>query len=257
MKLNLPKILSDIKLSTSKHAPQILVGLGIAGSVAATVFAVKVTPKAIKLIEERKEKENKESLTPLETIETAWKCYVPSTIILLTSAACTIGSCSISTKRYAALTAAYKIAETTYNEYHEKVVETIGEEKNKEIKNDVSKEKIITNNPPVRSKIIETGRGDVLCLDSLSGRYFRSSYNSIIEAQNIINKRLNSDLYVSLNELYDELGLEDTLLGDELGRSSSGILLDLSNFDTQIFNGEPILVLNYNRLPEYGFKSLY
>ena len=86
MKLNLPKILSDIKLSTSKHAPQILVGLGVAGSIAATVFAVKATPKAIKLVEERKEKENKEHLTPLETIETTWKCYVPSAVILLTSA---------------------------------------------------------------------------------------------------------------------------------------------------------------------------
>ena len=120
MKLNLPKILSDVKLSTSKHAPQILVGLGVAGSIAATVFAIKATPKAIKLVEERKEKENKEHLTPLETIETTWKCYVPSAVILLTSAACTIGSCSMSTKRYAALTAAYKIAETTYNDYHEK-----------------------------------------------------------------------------------------------------------------------------------------
>ena len=238
MKLNLPKILSDIKLSTSKHAPQILVGLGVAGSIAATVFAVKATPKAIKLVEERKEKENKEHLTPLETIETTWKCYVPSAVILLTSAACTIGSCSMSTKRYAALTAAYKIAETTYNDYHEKVVETIGEEKNKEIKD-------------------STGRGAVLCLDSLSGRYFRSSSNAIIEAQNVINKKLNSDLYVSLNELYDELGLERTLLGDELGWPSSGILLDLSNFDSEIVGGEPVLVVNYNRLPIYDYESLY
>ena len=256
MKLNLPKILSDVKLSTSKHAPQILVGLGVAGSIAATVFAIKATPKAIKLVEERKEKENKEHLTPLETIETTWKCYVPSAVILLTSAACTIGSCSMSTKRYAALTAAYKIAETTYNDYHEKVVETIGEEKNKEIKDSIAKERVIST-PPSKSKVIDTGRGNVLCLDSLSGRYFRSSSNAIIEAQNLINKKLNSNLYVSLNELYDELGLERTLLGDELGWSSTGILLDLSNFDSEIVGGEPVLVVNYNRLPVYDYESLY
>ena len=62
---------------------------------------------------------------------------------------------------------------------------------------------------------------------------------------------------MSLNELYDELGLERTLLGDELGWSSTGILLDLSNFDSEIVSGEPVLVVNYNRLPVYDYESLY
>ena len=68
-------------LSTKKHSPEILTGIGIAGMITTVVIAVKSTPKAIKLIEEKKTEHNAETLTPLETVKAAWFCYIPSTVI--------------------------------------------------------------------------------------------------------------------------------------------------------------------------------
>ena len=40
---------------TKKHSPELLVSAGVVGMVASTVMAVKATPKAIELMEEKKE----------------------------------------------------------------------------------------------------------------------------------------------------------------------------------------------------------
>ena len=44
-KLNIAKLANDIKSGVSKHSPEILTGIGIAGMVATTVLAVKATPR--------------------------------------------------------------------------------------------------------------------------------------------------------------------------------------------------------------------
>ena len=50
-KSNITNIIKGIKASISRHSPEILTGIGIAGMVTTTILAVKATPKAIKLIE--------------------------------------------------------------------------------------------------------------------------------------------------------------------------------------------------------------
>lgn len=255
-KINLPGVMKNIELGLKKHSPQILIGFGVAGMVGATVLAVAVTPKAMKLIEEKKEEEGKDHLTPLETVQTTWKCYIPTAIMTLASAGCIIGSCTISTRRYAALGAAYKVIATGYNEYKNKVVETVGEEKAKEINTKVSQEQI-KNNPPQKQNIILTGKGDILCLESLTHRYFRSSVNEIKRAVNEINKRIFHELYVQLNDFFDELGLPGTVLGSELGWNSKGILLDVDFTSELSYDNEPVLVINYNILPRDDYESAY
>ena len=47
-------ILKDIRTGLSKHSPEILTGIGITGMITTVVLAVKATPKAINLIEEKK-----------------------------------------------------------------------------------------------------------------------------------------------------------------------------------------------------------
>ena len=41
--------------SVSKHSPEILTGIGIAGSITTTVLAIKATPKAVRLVDQKKE----------------------------------------------------------------------------------------------------------------------------------------------------------------------------------------------------------
>lgn len=45
----------NMQTAVKKHSPEILTGIGIAGMITTTVLAVRATPKALILIEEKKD----------------------------------------------------------------------------------------------------------------------------------------------------------------------------------------------------------
>ena len=213
-KLNLSKVAKNMQHTLGKYSPQILTGIGVAGMITTVVLAVKATPKALELIEDRKEELDADKLTIVDTVKAAWKPYVPAAVTGVLSTVCIIGGNAVGTRRTAALAAAYKISETALHEYKDAIVETVGEEKAKEVKEKVIQNKL-DKNPVVEKQIIVTNKGTFLCYDSLSGRYFQSDIETIRKAQNDINDYLFSEDYASLNMFYDFLGLEHTRLGEE------------------------------------------
>ena len=254
-KINFSEIVKDFSETVSKHAPEIFVGFGIAGMLTTTVLAVKATPKALKLIEEKKHELNKDKLTVGETVKTTWKCYLPAATTAVVSTTCLIGSCKVSNKRNAALATAYKIVEATHKEYRDKVIETIGEKKEEAIKEKVAQEKI--KKDPVGSKeVIITDRGNMLCYDSISGRYFKTDIDKIKRAVNEINRRMTYDMYISLNEFYSEIGLKTTDIGDDLGWNLDQGLIKIDYTSALTEYDEPCLVLNYSVTPKYDYYKL-
>lgn len=258
----LSKLTRDIRLSLSKHSPEILIGFGIAGMVTTTVLAVKATPKALQLINVRKEELQVDSLTPMETVKTAWKCYIPAAVTGAASIACVVGSNSVNAKRNAALATAYKLSETAFTEYRDKVVETIGEKKEHVIRDRVSEEQIKAN-PINKTEVVVTGKGQTLCFDPLSSRYFYSDLEKIKRAVNKLNYEINTSPFcnqgVTLNDFYDEIGLSGTMTGDSLGWTLHTGLIDVYP-SAQIVDegeeheGEPCLVINFTNPPKYdGF----
>lgn len=53
-KQSLASIAKGVRTAMKKHSPEILTGIGIAGMITTTVMAVKATPKALILLEEKK-----------------------------------------------------------------------------------------------------------------------------------------------------------------------------------------------------------
>ena len=261
-KLNLSKVAKNMQHTLGKYSPQILTGIGVAGMITTVVLAVKATPKALELIEDKKEELDAGKLTVVDTVKTAWKPYVPAVVTGVLSTVCIIGGNAVGTRRTAALAAAYKISETALHEYKDAVVETIGEEKAKEVKEKVAQNKL-DKNPVVEKQIIVTNKGTFLCYDSLSGRYFQSDMETIRKAQNDINDYLFSEDYASLNMFYDFLGLEHTRLGAELGWKIDSGTLQIE-FDSTLASdksqgiapGTPCLVLDYNVAPKYEFDRM-
>lgn len=256
-KPNAANLIKKAQAVVTKRSPEILMGVGIAGMITTTVLAVKATPKAMALVEEEKLRRYREteddSITKIETVKVAWKPYIPAVVTGAASIACLVGSCSASTRRTAALAAAYQISETALTEYREKVVETIGEKKEQLVRDKVAKERI-EKNPVTKSEIIITNDGNTLCFDPISGRYFKSNIERVKRVENELNKRMLQDItgYVSLNEFYIELGLDQTLVGDELGWNVSK-LIDIG-FSSQVAdNGEPSIVLDYLVAPKYNY----
>ena len=69
MKEKITNALLSTRKYLVKHSPEILTGLGITGMITATVFAVKETPKAMKLIELKKKELKTKELTPIEIVK--------------------------------------------------------------------------------------------------------------------------------------------------------------------------------------------
>lgn len=260
-KPNLPKLIKQLQATTTRYSPEILTGLGIAGMISTVVFAIRATPKALALIEEEKlrryHEDRDEKLTTMETVKITWKCYVPTLITGASSIACVIGANSVSTRRTAAIAAAYQLSETAFNEYREKVVATIGEKKEQLVKDKVAEERV-EKNPVSKTEIIITGNGTTQCLDTISSRYFQSSIEKIKRAENELNKRMLHDIsgYVSVNEFYDELDLEHIAHGDDLGWNANN-LIDIG-FSSQIAdNGVPTIVIDYYVPPKYKYQEFF
>lgn len=260
-KFSLPKIVKDVQVTVIEHSPEILMAFGIAGMVSTTVLAVRATPKALRLIDEKKEEiENEvehsvETLPPVEVVKTCWKCYIPATVTGVVSIACLIGANSINTKRNMALATAYALSETALKDYKEKVVETIGEKKEQAVRDAVAKEKL--ERDPVRNKeIIITERGNTRCYDVVSCRYFTSDIDKLKKIENELNRRMRDEMYISLNDFYYEIGLNPSKIGDDLGWNIDHGYINLS-FSSQLDDsGTPCLVVDYSVAPRYDYRNL-
>lgn len=239
----------------SEHSPEILTGIGITGLLSTTVLAVKATPKALHLIDEKKEENNTDELTNMEVVKTCWKCYIPAAVTASVSVACLIGANSVNSKRNAVLATAYKLSESAFSEYKEKVIETIGEKKEEEVRDKIAKDRI-EKNPVNNNEVIITGKGDVLCYDVVSGRYFKSDVDKIRKAENTLNKKLMNDMYCSLNEFYDLIGLPFTQMGFDLGWNVNDSLVEIE-FSTQLSEDDtPCVVIQYSVLPKCDYQHL-
>lgn len=272
-KVNLGKVISVIKSKATQHSPEIFTGIGIALSITTTILAVKATPKALKLIENEKQIKNDEflktatrnnyekcefvsELKPIDIVKVAWKPYIPSMLTGCLSIVCLIGAISASSRRTAALATAYKLSETALSEYKNKVVETIGEKKEKAIRDEIAKDKI-ERNPMGNNEIIITEKGNTLCYDGFSGRYFKSDIDKLKKSINEINRTLLHDMYISLNEFYDEIGLSHINIGNTLGWKVEDGNFDL-HFSSQISeDGTPCIVIDFDIQPHYNYNTLY
>ena len=251
-KENFKDLINGIKKTMIRKSPEILIGIGIAGMITTTVLAVKATPKAIVLIHEKEEELGVEKLTVGETVKTTWKCYIPAVATCAISTACIISSSTVHTKRNAAIAAAYELSQKALVDYKDAVIETIGEKKEQIVKEKIAENRL-KEDPVSKKEVILTGKGSTLCYESLSGRYFESDMESIKHAVNVLNAQMLDDMYVSLNDFYDLIGLSYTDMGEKLGWSIDDGLIETSFSAKTTDDGQLCLVLDYSTQPKYNF----
>lgn len=251
-RLQLDKILKRAKKIFGKYSPEILTGMGLAGMAAAAVLAVRATPKALTLLEEKRKEEKSETLSPTETIKTAWHCYIPAAVTGTVSAACIIGASRVNQRRNAALAAAYSLTEAALTDYQNGVLCVVGEKKEQEVRDNVASRRI-ERHSPLEQTVILTGNGRTLCFDTVSGRYFYSDIETLKRVENVLNRQMRDEMCISLNDFYDEVGLPGIEIGDELGWNLDRGYIDL-DFSSQLTeDGTPCLVVSHHVAPRYCY----
>lgn len=243
-------ILKGFGRAVSANSPVILTAMGVAGVISTSVMAVKATPEAIQRIKDAQVTMTRE-MTAWEKVKATYPCYIPAAAVGTVTIACIVSANSISTKRNAALMSLYSLTETGFREYQEKITETFGAQKEQKVRDEIAQDRI--NNDPVSNKeVVIVGSGEVLCYDTLSGRYFQSDMESIRRAVNDINQMVLGNDYASQNDFNRLLGLPTVGIGDELGWSTDHMLE--VNFSTTLSeDGRPCISLDYKQFPIRGY----
>ena len=239
----------------SDNAPAILTGVGVIGTIATGVLSVRAGFRSkSKLDHAQTEKDVTEGIaTPLtktETVKSVWMEFVPPLCVGAISVTSIVMAQRMNVKRAAALAAAYAIGNEKFADYRDKVEEKLGINKATAIKDEVAQDKV-TNNPPIDKQII-IASGDVLFMDSIGGRYFRSTVEALRQAENELNAKMLYDMRATLSEFYEMIGLPQTVFSDEVGWNSDK-LMKLEFSATMTDKMEPCIVMDF----QIGPKSNY
>ena len=253
--MDISKLIESSKKKLSDNAPEIMIGFGLAGMLTSTIMAVKATPKAMAIIEEEEDYLNRE-LTKIEKAKLVWKPYVPAALGYCASTALIIGANNVNSKRSAMFAGAYKLSEQTLATYRDKVIETIGEEKEREISDKVARDKVKeARQTSYHANEIIYGTGQCLCYDPISGRYFNSDMDKIRKVENDLNYRLMKENMISLNEFYTELGMECTDMGFKYGWNIDEGLIEVRFTSTITDDNKLCLVVTFARSPRLDFDK--
>jgi hypothetical protein len=259
-------------LFVKKYSPEILMTVGVVGIVTSTVLACKATLKADEVLNETKSKldrihQAKEIGTddkyPEEMynkdlsntyIQTGWefvKLYGPSITLGAASIGCILGAHGIMRKRNLAVIAAYKTLEEGFTKYRKRVVDELGEEKDREFKYGIKKDSVVDVILDENGNEVDRVRKDVEVIDpngiSQYARIFDDTsvnwsetpeYNLMFLKcqQNYANDLLHSRGHLFLNEVYDMLGLkrstEGAVVGWVVGQGDD--FVDFGMYDTTV-----------------------
>ena len=255
--MNFQTAIKSIGVLASKNSPTILTATAAVGVVGVAYLTGRAAYKA-SFVVEADDLYGGALEDPQEDFirkaKLTWKLYIPATIAGVATITSIIAAHTISSKRVAAYMSLYAIGEKAFTEYRAKVVEQHGANKEAKVRDAVAQDRV-TENPVASKEVIITGSGEVLCYETITGRYFNSSVETIRQAQNTLNAEMLNEMYVSLNDLFREIGLPVTGYGEEVGWTVDK-QLDIQFSTVLSDDGRPAVAIGYNYTPIKGYSSL-
>jgi len=247
----MPNGLKKQVVKVGKHAPDIMVVVGVGMVIGSAICACKQTIKARDILEQANEDldavekaieiSNRESYSEKDakndrlkvyskTAIGLTKVYGPSVLAGATGLGLILGAHSILKNRNAALTVAYSNMLAAYNAYRQKVVEAIGEEKEFQLRSGYSKEEVKYLDETDSEKTVKNGKvvTDDGTTHSIYARIFddaspqwskdpATNLRTLRALQNYANDKLRSEGILFLNDVYKELGFPRTPEGQIVG----------------------------------------
>ena len=240
---------------TRQHSPEICMIVGVVGTVGSAIWACVATRKLdnvmedshkkldsvhedIKAIEDGEEseytmKDCKKSLTTIY-MQAGWeltKLYGPSILLGALSIGSIVTSNRILRQRNAALATAYMTVNKSFKEYRNRVVEKFGKDVDQELRYNIqhnTMETVVQNEDGTQTVVTE--EYDVVDPNTLSvyTRIFdcgNTGWNDdpeqtlwfLRQQQNWANEKLKAQGYLYLNDVFNMLGFQGTMIGHEVG----------------------------------------
>lgn len=249
------RLMHTVGFKIKKHSPEILMGVGIVGTVASTVMACKATTKVSQILEETKqtkavihhgmengniegheytEQDGKKDLTIVyaQTGLKLFKLYAPAIGVGALSIGCIVASHRILKGRNLALAAAYAAVDKGFKKYRKNVVDRFGAELDKELRYNIKakefeveetdeKGKTKTKKEVVNvSELPDDYSVYARCYDDgCAGWQKDPEYNLMFlrKQQEWANEKLKAQGYLYLNDVYEMLGIPRCKMGQVVG----------------------------------------
>lgn len=256
MKLNFKQIIASAKKFVHANTPSIMIGAGVISMGAAVISAARATPLALDRLDEKADELDVMpcDLTRKERFQATWRCYIPATIFALTGAASIVGGHVIQIRRTIAIASAAALTEQAFAEYKAIAAEQLGEAGVTAVREKLADKEIEKNANHLSDAETCPTTGAVRCLEPYSGRFFWSDANAIERAVNAANRILLEEGSLSLNEFYDELGLDHIPPGEAIGWNYYRDQLIKIHFTARLAEGtKPVLVFDYDTRPSTNF----
>ena len=249
--------LKPIKAFLHKNSPTILACMGIFGVFSTIVTAHQDTLKAEDVLDSYPHSLRKRT----DVIKATWKCYIPTAVSASTTIACIAGSHYCSNKQREALASAYLLSQTTLKEYQRQVVEQIGINKERALREEVTKSVAEVKAPAAGflsqlTDAIDTGHGKTLFYDVPGERYFYSDVNFMDYQKNQMNSEVRTEMYYDWNEINYRWGLPFKKFGDQMIFTNDHPL-EVKYTPQMMDNGQVRILVDYDLIPlaEYLERS--
>ena len=244
--------LNKIGFGLKKRSPEILVAVGVVGTVVSAVMACKATTKIDTILDETKEQLDKiheyagnpdvaekynaedakkdTAIVYAQTGVKLAKLYAPAVGLGILSISSILASNNILRKRNMAISAALAAATQDFKDYRNRVIERFGKEVDHQLRYNIKAEEIEETVTDEKGKEKKVKKSIEVADPNASGyvKYFTRSNpyweedSSYVEMflrsqQNYANDKLKATGHLTLNDVYDMLGFHDSKAGMVVG----------------------------------------
>ena len=255
--MNIHKLASKAEKIVTDNSPLILTSLGVAGTITTAVLTGKASFKAAELIHDNtlEKKANtppgeRTFITYKENVQLTWTLYIPAVATGVMTISTIVLANQIGTRRTAAMAAAYTITDRAFTEYKEKVVEKIGENKEREVRDEIAQDRV-NRGSGSQEIVVITDTNKVMCHDAYSNQFFMSDMETIRKAENTINQQILHSDYATVSDLYsyiDADGLEPTSISGDMGWNTDKFL-EISYSTTMYKDKTPCISIDFATVP--------
>ena len=200
-----------------------------------------------------------DAYTKTEAFQSARLCYIPASLVGMSTIACIFGANILNKHQQATITSAYALLSNTYQDYERKTKEIFGEEGHQKIIDAIAAERaddVYISSPGICGSdslsFSERNPEDVrLFYDSFSERYFESTIPQVLEAEYHLNRNWALGREICVNDLYDFLGIDKIPGGEALGWFyEDGISwIDFNHHKTVLNDGLEVYVIDIEYPP--------
>ncbi len=235
------------------NATTLLTAGGVVGTVATAVLTGRASVKAYQVLEAEKDKREADQtlpeLTKANKVIVVGPYFIPPVIVGTGTITAIIMANRMNAQKIAALAAAYGYSQRHFEEYKTKVSEKLTGPKQNQVEEELAQDRL--NRTPGHENIIVV-EGEVLCFDSPTGRYFRSTMENIKQAVNATNAEILHHDHASASYFYEELDLPATTWTDEVGWNTDQ-LLELSYSTVLDPTNRPCIAIDFKTLPKANY----